>query len=183
MSSRDFDPYRLDVATFAKEAAQLEGRWPLVQFDRLNEAAAAESRGTDAGEVTWTARGELRALRGGETQVWLLLGASTCIPLECQRCLRPVDVSIEFERGFMFVHGEDAAAQLDAQIEDDVLQITRALDLRELIEDELLLALPLVPRHEVCPEPLKFKDEEVADEEVPNPFAALAQLKGTGRLN
>jgi uncharacterized protein len=38
-----------------------------------------------------------------------------------------------------------------------VLALEPALDLKELVEDELLLALPLVPRHEVCPEPLPFE--------------------------
>ena len=45
-----------------------------------------------------------------------------------------------------FVRGEDAAAELDAESDFDVLTLTRSLDLRELVEDELLLALPLVPR-------------------------------------
>ena len=79
------------------------------------------------------------------------------------------------------MHGEDAAAQLDADSEDDVLALTRALDLHELIEDELLLTLPLVPRHEVCPQPLPMvanADPPSGDEaERPNPFAALQALK------
>jgi len=38
MSSRDFDPFRLDVAAFAKAAGELEVRWPLRDFDRLVES-------------------------------------------------------------------------------------------------------------------------------------------------
>ena len=41
-----------------------------------------------------------------------------------------------------------------------MLALSRALDLRELVEDELLLALPLVPRHEVCPEPAAVSTPE-----------------------
>ena len=64
--------------------------------------------------------------------------------------------------------------------EDDVLALTRALDLRELVEDELLLALPIVPRHEVCPEPLPQPADDAAPAEpAPHPFAALAALKRT----
>ena len=63
-------------------------------------------------------------------------------------------VPLHAERRIFFVDGEDAAAALDAESEDDVLALTPALDLAELVEDELLLALPLVPRHEQCPEPL-----------------------------
>ena len=79
-----------------------------------------------------------------------------------------------------FVDGEDAAAALDAESEDDVLALTPALDLEALIEDELLLALPLVPRHERLPRAacrarssMKTPQPRRAD----NPFAALAALK------
>ena len=64
---------------------------------------------------------------------------------------------------------------------DDVLALGRSLDLRELVEDELLLALPIVPRHEVCLQPLPMAVGEQALEddvpERPHPFAALQALK------
>ena len=132
------------------------------------------------------ARGERSAARGPGPQIWLHVSASTRLPLECQRCLAPVEVAVDVARSFGFVHGVDAAAQLDAESEDDVLALTRALDLRELIEDELLLALPLVPRHEHCPQPLPVpidSDADSVEEGTPNPFAALAALKRNGAPN
>jgi uncharacterized protein len=166
------------MAAFAKETGRLGGRWPLAGFDRIAESAVPGAPVTAADAVGWSARGEQREQRGGQPQVWLHLEAATHVSLECQRCLKPVDVPLQISRKFLFVHGEDAAAQLDTDSEDDVLAITRALDLHELIEDELLLALPIVPRHDVCPEPLAAAadDDEVVDDK-PNPFAALAVLK------
>ena len=184
MSSRDFDPFRLDVAAFAKAAGELEGRWPSLQFDRLTESAVVDALPADGGEVAWRARGEARTMRGGETQIWLHIGATTDVALECQRCLKAVAVPLAIQRSFLFVYGEDAAAQLDTDSEDDVLALTRALDLRELIEDELLLALPIVPRHDACPVPLVAPaDDEEVFEEKPNPFAALVALKRSGPPN
>jgi uncharacterized protein len=62
--------------------------------------------------------------------------------------------------------------------------MTRSLDLVSLVEDELLLALPLVPRHEVCPQPLPMSHgDDVQEEPAPNPFAALAVLKRGGPPN
>src|SRR6195952_1973361 len=179
MSAREFDPLRLDVALFAKEAGTLAGVWPLREFDRIATSAAPGVPLTDADTVRWSAQGELRPMRGGETQVWLTADAATHVALECQRCLKPVTVALQIARKFLFVHGEDAAAQLDTDSEDDVLAMTRALDLRELIEDELLLAIPIVPRHDVCPEPLFAAADELPDDPAPNPFAALAALKAT----
>ena len=185
MAAREFDPFRLDVVAFANEAAHLEGHWPLSQLDRVTDAAVAHPASPEADDVQWRVHGERRAMRGGEAQTWLHLTASTQVALECQRCLKPVVVPVQIERDFLFVQGEDAAAQLDADSDDDVLAITRALDLRELIEDELLLALPLVPRHEVCPQPLPraFVHVDPAAAPAEHPFAALAVLKQGSRPN
>ena len=176
MSAREFDPLSLDVAAFAKDGGHLEGHWPWHHLDRLRDATHAEAPPGVGGEVRWQARGEWRR-DGGAGQPWLHLKASARMSLVCQRCLGPVEEPLEVARSYLFVHGEDAAAQLDADSEDDVLALTRALDLRELVEDELLLALPLVPRHEVCPEPLPLADEPGGFDDKPNPFAALAALK------
>ena len=181
MSSREFDPFRLDVAAFAKDGGELAGSWPLASFDRIADSAVADAPVSGADQVDWSARGEQRQLRGGDPQVWLHVSASTQVALECQRCLKPVSVPLQVSRQFLFVAGEDAAAQLDADSEDDVLALTRALDLRELIEDELLLAMPIVPRHETCPDPLVAAPGEPLEERA-NPFAALAALK-RGNLN
>jgi uncharacterized protein len=181
MTAREFDPCRLDVEVFSNEAGDLAGRWPLRLFGRLAESFASPPADDD--QVSWSVRGERRVLRGGVPQAWLHLRASACLSLECQRCLKPVAVQIEVARDFLFVHGEEAAAQLDAETDDDVLAMPRVLDLRELVEDELLLEMPLVPRHESCPEPLPVPVDDEAPDEAPNPFAALAVLKRPGPLN
>jgi uncharacterized protein len=164
------------VEAFAKAGAHLEGAWSVTQLKRLAASTVAPS---ESGQVAWSARGELRPVRGGAPQVWLHIEASTQVRLECQRCLAPVSVGVDAKHSFLFVHGENTAAELDADSEDDVLAITRALDLPELIEDELLLALPLVPRHETCPKPLQAGDSaaEPEEDDTPHPFASLAALK------
>jgi uncharacterized protein len=182
MKARDFDPAKLDVEAFAKAGASLEDAWPVARFERLASSAVA---GSESGVVSWRAKGEHRAVRAGQHQVWVHVEATTSVMLECQRCLAPVKADVAAQRSFLFVHGETTAAELDNDSEDDVLALTRALDLGELIEDELLLALPLVPRHEVCPQPLPQGDPEPAqgEEAAQHPFAALAALKRGGLPN
>ena len=184
MSARVFDPLRLDVQAFAGDAGELSGHWPLCQFERLADMLHGDAPVADGDLITWSVRGEQRAARCTPAQSWLHLEARATLKLECQRCLQPVTTELALDRWFHFVPGEDAAAQLDTDSEDDVLALTRALDLRELVEDELLLALPLVPRHAVCPEPLLAPGESQDMEADPvHPFAALAALKQGGRLN
>ena len=180
MRSRPFDPRRLDVEAFAKEGGQLQGEWPLTTLHRLTDAAHAQALPAAGDVVRWRARGTSQPVRGALPQTWLEIEAETRLSLVCQRCLGPVGAPIQAQRRFLFAPDEDTAAQLDADSEDDVLAMTRALDLRTLVEDELLLALPLVPRHDVCPDPLPLvRDDELAEEQ-PHPFAALAAFKRRG---
>ncbi|MDN3920937.1 YceD family protein [Roseateles violae] len=188
MKARVFTPHKLDVEAFARDGASLQGEWPAQALSRLADSAAPEAPASAWPAVRWSLEGEARAEpRSSDKQIWLHLEASARVSLTCQRCLQPVSEDLNLSRWFRFVRGEEEAASLDADSEDDVLALTRSLDAQELVEDELLLALPLVPRHETCPEPLPHSnaepDEEAGEaqeDERPNPFAALAALKGRG---
>ena len=185
--AREFKPRRLDIEAFVDSGEALSQATSLTDLPRLGELAHPGARPTADDLVHWEAQGSLRPRTGGAPERWLHLQARTAVRLECQRCLDPVDTPLAFERRFLFVADEAAAARLAADQEDDVLVISRSFDLLELVEDELLLALPLVPRHETCPRPpaMNFEADEAEDEPVeaerPNPFAALAALKKSGR--
>jgi uncharacterized protein len=179
MTKRSFDPRRLDVAPFAEAAGELAGQWPLSALSRLVEMAHPDAVPGAAEHVQWQVRGEARKTAGSGVQTWLHLEANARLELVCQRCLQPVAMPIAAQRSFMFVHGEARAAELDEQSEEDVLALTRDLDLRDLVEDELLLSLPLVPKHEQCDQPLlQAATDAESPVERPHPFAALASLKG-----
>lgn len=175
MTVKPIDALRLDVAALAAQGGELVGAWPLDALSRLAEAAMAGE--TPRAEVNWQVRGELRPVTGGQAEVWLHLRAEVELALCCQRCLGPVPTVVVVDRPLRFVADEHQAAVLDAEMEDDVLALERELDLRELVEDELLLALPLVPRHAECPAPLPMPENEPEAEEQPHPFAVLAGLK------
>jgi uncharacterized protein len=182
---RPLDPKRLDVVSFAAVGGELAGTIAADAMPRLASATLPPEDGSPRPGAQWRATGERLALAGAGMQPSLLVTAATDVSLECQRCLRPMRVALRAERRIFFVEGEDAAAALDAEAEDDVLALTPALDLPMLLEDELLLALPLVPRHDVCPEPLprSFRDEADAAAAAEHPFAALAALKQGSRPN
>lgn len=182
MKPRAFVPEKLDLAAFARDGASLEGEWPAASLERLAESGAGDAPAQGWPAVSWSLHGEVRQPRGGKAQTWLQVQARARVALTCQRCLKPVEEQLDIDRWIRFVDTEAEAAELDADSDDDVLALPRHLDARELIEDELLLALPLVPRHEVCPEPLAHADDadEAEEEERPNPFAKLAALKRGG---
>ncbi len=176
MKPRVHDPRRLDVAAFAAEGGALEGRWPLVGFTRLVDEHPADAPPV-AGDVTWRVRGVRQPTPGGGPRIGLELEAQASVVRRCQRCLQPVSLPLQVGRRLQFVDGEAQAAQLDIDSDDDVLALERALDLHELVEDELLLALPMVPRHETCAPPGAAATPAAPADDVepaPHPFAALA---------
>ena len=173
------DPRRLDVSAFAAAGGELRGKWQAVQLRRLLSATLDAPCDAGRSDIPWQARGERQALPGAGVRPSLLVEAETDVTLECQRCLQPMRWPLQARRRIFFVDGEDAAAALDAESDDDVLVLVPDLDLQALVEDELLLALPIVPRHEVCPEPLPraFVEDEGAGVPEDSPFAALSVLK------
>jgi uncharacterized protein len=181
MKERAFNPCRLDVPAFAKAGAELRGEWPLAGLTRLQpllaaaEASSEVPNGQGAPVVRWAARGHERRPRAAAPQPWLHVQAEAELPLVCQRCLQPMRHALSLRRDFQFVRDEAEAERLDGTVEHEVLVLGRDLDLRALIEDELLLDWPLVPRHAHCPAPLAGPVDAAA--EAPHPFAALAALK------
>jgi len=175
MNPRQPDPRKLDVAVAAAKSLVLAGHWPLAGFSRLADGAAQD------GDVHWSVRGQTRVVAGGEPEVWLHLTARARLWRDCQRCLQPVALDLDVARALRFVGDEATAEALDAESEDDVLAMPRRLDLHDLVEDELLLALPLVPLHDECPVSLPMASgselDQSADESAPKPFAVLAGLK------
>ncbi|MDO5288161.1 MAG: DUF177 domain-containing protein [Pseudomonadota bacterium] len=173
-----FHPRRLDVAAFAQAQGQLTGHDSLQKYERLAQELRAPA--TEL-MLNWQAQGERRSAADGSVRPALHLRASATLPLTCQRCMGEVPTAVEVDRHFIFVPDEPTAAALDDESEDDVLVQAPDFDLHTLIEDEMLMALPLVPRHDACPEPVQLHaqtpgfDEAGADK--PSPFAALAALK------
>jgi uncharacterized protein len=184
----EFDPARLDIKTFAQAGASLASVDPLQNYERLAEEAQGPNAptATDGAPrvVNWTAEGEQRKVAGQADQVWLHLEAHAVLPMVCQRCLGTVEVPLFAQNDFRFVASEAVAAEEDDESEEDLLVLARDFDLIALVEDELLMALPVVPRHDVCPTPVKLSvadpDFEAEKDAKSSPFASLARLK-TGK--
>jgi uncharacterized protein len=176
--SKDFAARRLDVKGFAQEGAVLRGHEPLRHLARL--LAETQGRGADA-PVKWVAQGELRNPGHVNPEIWLHLQADAVLALTCQRCLTEVEVPVTVDRRYRFAPDEEAAAAQDEEAEEDVLALSRDFDLIGLVEDEMLMEMPLAPRHEACPVPVTLaavdEDFETAAAERENPFAALGALK------
>lgn len=178
-------PTAMDVRQLARASDTLAGLTPLSMFQRWH-AGAPDGPLPDGVEPLawrWAISAEVRVAPGGQEQVWMHLVASGEVPQVCQRCLSVYLEPLTVDRWFRFVRDEATAEAEDEVSDEDVLVWTPHFNLHELIEDELLLALPLVPMHGVCPDAPQaaLADPSMPLDERPHPFAALAGLKAAGR--
>lgn len=178
MSSQEIDPAHLDIQAFIQNGRTAQGQAPLAGFARLREDVIDTPRPQP---VSWQAVGEWRESTGSSPKPWLHLRAEAVLPLVCQRCLTPVDVSLDIARDYRFVADEAQAAAQDDDADEDLLVLSREFSLLALIEDELIMDLPVVPRHDVCPTELKLSAQDeaftAAEAGKPHPFAGLAGLR------
>ena len=157
-----FDAFRL-----ARQGETLRGDAAMAELPRLASSVL------DAGaRLHYEVEGRVDS----EGHPGAVMKLSGCLPLRCERCNASLPFMLEREVPFRFVGDEQELNALpieDNEIEEVVG--SPAMDLLAWVEDEAILSLPLVPRHDDCAVP--FADEEAASSGRPNPFAALAKLK------
>ena len=180
-SPSPWNPARLDARRFAEADGHLQGERSVSELKRLVVDLHPEGLANETASVVWQADGELRASTDGAApSVWLHLKAQATVPLTCQRCLGSVQTLLVVDRWFRFVATEAQAEADDDDAEEDLLALEPRPDLMAVLEDELLMALPLVPMHEVCPQNLPSSADTLPDGDQPrreNPFQALSKLK------
>lgn len=130
-------PVHLDPLALAERERVIEGFVPVSAFQRLGGWLHA-----DEGDIQATLRFERdaggRHVLRGEFRGQLVL--------VCQRCLSPFALPIEHELDLVLVESLAAADLLPEGLEPLVVDEQRAMHTVDLLEDELILALPLVPR-------------------------------------
>jgi uncharacterized protein len=174
----EYLPRSLPVKAFAQAAGELKGSVALKDLDRLREESLGPVEGV---QVHYVAQGEMLEDVAGQPEPWVHLSGATVLVMTCQRCLGPVETEVSFERSFRFVATEALAEVEDEESEEDVLVLSREFNLLDLVEDELLMAIPPVPKHLECPTSVKLEavdaDFDDSAAQKPNPFAVLQQLK------
>lgn len=164
-------PPHVDPRKLADRSATLEGELQLAGLPRLCDPLA-----DNAGAV----HAKIHFERDEHKAVVIRSELDAEVKMVCQRCLELVTLPIHSECNYAVVR-EGASTQLLPK-DYDVLEVGEdPLDLLALVEDELLLALPIVPLHDpdVCQPPAGLEEPEPSEDEVSrsNPFSVLAQLK------
>jgi uncharacterized protein len=148
-------------------------------------ALEAAARSADDG-FAWVVNTFFDGVAGGEPRLKMNLSLKGQMHLICQRCMQPCLVEIDESRQFVFLANEALADAFP--MEDDALEplvMCSQFDLLGTMEDEILLSLPLIPKHSVgvCeaaaagPKADALASQEETIKKPDNPFNILKNMK------
>ncbi|MDB5825249.1 MAG: hypothetical protein JWR21_3953 [Herminiimonas sp.] len=162
----------IDAFQFCRQQERREGKVAVSDLRRLSE----ELSGVPTGLLHWSLVGG--SDRQGRPQ--LQVSATGLVQLRCQRCLGPMPFDLASHSVLVLAPDEATADELDQLLEEEEVEVvvgSSAMNFLTIVEDEALLALPLAPRHDHCPEPLEPVSDKPGEEARKSPFAALKNLK------
>jgi uncharacterized protein len=154
-------PGVIDGLLFARGGEKLSGRLDQSQFQRLKEMRC----------ITEGLSYELSGRTDAEGRCWLAVSVQGTLSLDCQRCLGPYEYHVGVDSELLLARSEQEIATAEDDI-DRVLAAKR-MSICELVEDEVLLALPMSPMHGRCAE-----RQGNGSKDRDSPFSGLAKLKG-----
>jgi uncharacterized protein len=129
---------RLDAFELARDRGIVEGTVDAHRLPRVEDLVAGGPASVD-----WRIAGTTDALG----RPALSVGLSGAVTLSCQRCLADFEWKVEQQTELLLARNEDELAALDAESGAEIVLAESPIDPLELVEDELVLALPFAPRH------------------------------------
>ncbi|MBL1432644.1 MAG: DUF177 domain-containing protein [Gammaproteobacteria bacterium] len=164
----DVDPYLQ-----ARRARHIQGSIAVAKFERLVDALQR-----DEGDVEV----DIDFSSGARGRPQFQLAVKATLSAECQRCLSDFNFIVSSVKTMLVVKDAAAIENVPAECEPVLVLEDELLSLMAVIEDELLLSLPAMPKHDDCQMAVDSNsyddgDEEEELEERVNPFAVLSQLK------
>lgn len=166
-------PKSINPVQLVAQRAHLEGELPLRECERLS-ALLRES----TGRVDFS----LQFMQDETTRAVIQVQARAALILECRRCLQPLAYPVEIAVTLAIVPDNAAAAELPEHYEPLVFT-EGELALASLVEDELLLSLPVLHSHPEGECAVALPTSWVEDEPVEqkNPFTVLKKLLRSDR--
>lgn len=166
-------PEMVNVARLIAAGSDLQGRLPLQQLERLGGMLVETG-----GEVEYN----LHFGRDEEDRQMITGELAATVVMQCQRCLQPVNIRLDRTMAWECVWSETQFPNIAAG-HDPYLMVEEPVSLAALVEDELILSLPLVARHEAhetcMPPAFDGGDDNTQEPDTrePHPLAELARLK------
>jgi uncharacterized protein len=169
MSTGQLPTSKFDPRKFADKGTRLEGHLPLSACERLSEYLV-DNEGVVNVNLT---------LRLDEQKRRIVTGtADTTVSVVCQRCLEPMTIDVHADYALAIVHDDEEALHIPDQSDPFMVANDEEISTAELIEDELIVSMPLVSYHDEkdCKGKSHYSSGDIIEEK-PNPFSILQKLK------
>ncbi|WP_163833911.1 YceD family protein [Spartinivicinus ruber] len=167
-------PKTIDPRKLAKQHVSLKGGWPVADLEQVANYLT-NPEGEVEVDLAFTQDAEGHFVISGQLVAQ--------VQMTCQRCLEPVTLGVTVEVLLAVVWSDESGKQLPDYL-DPIVVADEHLSLARLIDEELILNLPIVPAHEdpICQPQMEWLDPDAVDdstisEQPKNPFAVLASLK------
>ena len=164
-------PHYVDARKVFSQKGKFAGELSKEKFNRL-QALLVEGYFSVSAELHFSIGDRGRKMIEGAVEAQ--------VSVACQRCLKPLELTLVDDIRLALVQDEEAAAKLDGEIEPWI-EAEYRLDPANIVEEQLLLAMPLAAYHDQdeCQIELLSSnaDEAPSAEREPNPFAILKELK------
>jgi uncharacterized protein len=169
----NIQPILIDNIAFAKRREHLAGTFSLADCIRLSELLHTQAADNSKNDVQ--ANDAIHYVLDGETdamgQHFLHLLVTSNLTTICQRCLEPMPLKLNLKFDYLIGDNKINVEEMEESDDFDIQEASQAMDLVALIEDEMLMALPIAPVHESdCGATVMQSGDK------PNPFAALKGL-------
>lgn len=166
-------PVEVDPFKLVEQGRQFEGRIPLGDFPRLQDLLYVDNKKLVEVNLEFTRTETCLPVIKGQIKAEM--------QMVCNRCLDSTGLLVDAKPEVVLVSSDEQAERLQEGF-DIWLVEDQKLFIQDFIEDELLLAMPLVISHDECEPARKLiealpEDENSEEQQQENPFAALKDLK------
>lgn len=162
----------IDSINFVRNSEMHHGRILSAELERLREYLPDHS-----GEIVYSISGVLDE-KGRPTLKIMITGMIT---LCCQRCLGNLEHTLDMETNLLIARNQDEYSYYDEDNSVDAILASPDIDALTLIEDEIILSLPISPRHqenECSIDNITINTSEITKAAVKeHSFASLKSLK------
>ena len=159
-------PSQLKLFNFAKKEISLSGLYQISDFPRISEITSNKKDNVKV-DLSFYLKNNKTPCVDGIIDLDIVLA--------CQRCLDDLSIALKVNFNLAFVRHDQQSEELDSHYEIYVIE-EEELVTNDLISDEILLSIPMVPIHDYdCTK--EFDEQEIVEGKSENPFAILKKLK------
>jgi len=155
-------PAKFKLINFSKRNLKIKDHCSISKFPRIHEIILNKDEQIDIDLEFDLVSNRVPTLKGD---------LRFNVVIECQRCLKPLELALRSDIRFAFVESDDDSSLIDSSFEV-INYNNNEIDSHEFLTDEMLLMIPMIPKHD-------YQCKKIVNDYMinSNPFNILKNLK------